>query len=76
MVACGGWSGGVWGLEWWQVGVGVVAGGGSSGGMRQLEWWHIIYLIIRRYSTLLKVDGIILNLYLNLDLQPSCNLDL
>ena len=52
VVAGGGWSGGVWGLEWWCVGVGVVVGGGSSGGMRELEWWSIQYLITRRYGAL------------------------
>ena len=41
MVACGGLSGGVWGFQWWCVGVGVVACAGSSGGVRELEWWHV-----------------------------------
>ena len=28
-------------LEWWRVGVGVVACGGWSGGVCGLEWWHV-----------------------------------
>ena len=38
VVAGEGWSGGMWRLEWWHVGVVVVASGGLSGGVRELEW--------------------------------------